>query len=388
MARYTYLSADLRTNQILAELPLTSVDFTTRLCAVGDLHGQILLTDPAANKVANYLQGATQTGRTALYVDRDGVLVWGGIIWTRRYTASTGVLDIQAQDFMSYFSHRYLTAALAQVSGTSYDQFAIIQALINWAQGITGGNIGITVGATSSGILRQITYNAYERKCIGDAVWELASLDQGFDYAVDVAYDSFGVPSKTLTLNYPRRGARAGVTGWLFEHEAAGWNASANPMISGNISDYNWPEDSTLQGITVYELGAGTGSLQLESSYSTGGLVDGGYPLLESRFDAADIKTQGQLDARATSDGKAVANPIALAALMVRPDLDPVLGSYTIGDDARVRILDHRFNSGVDALNNPVGPGLDAFYRIIEIAVKAGFDQAEEVTLTIGQPPQ
>ena len=397
MARYTYLAADLRTNQILAELPLNAVDFKTRLNDIGDLRGSILLTDPAANKVANYLQNATQPGRTALYVDRDGVLVWGGIIWTRRYTASTGVLELKAQDFLSYFSHRYLTASLPQVSGVAYDQLAIIQALINWAQGITGGNIGINVGVETSGVLRQITYNAYERKRIGDALWELSSLDLGFDYAVDVSYVA-GVPTKALHLSYPRRGAPAGSTGWLFEHEAAGWYVpvdpttglpagAAAPMVTGNIADYVWPEDATLQGITVYEQGAGSGMTQLLSSYSTSGMIDLGWPLLEAAFDAPDIKIQSHLDARARSDGKAVANPIVLAELNVRAELDPVLGSYTIGDDARFRILDHRFNSGVDAVNNPVGPGIDTFYRIIEIAVRAGFDQPEDVKITIGPLP-
>jgi len=392
VARYTYLAADLRTNAILAEIPAYEVDFTTRLDDIGSLRGKVLLTDPAANKVANYLQGATLPGRTALYVDRDGVLVWGGIIWTRRYKASARTLELQAMDFLSYLDHRYLTASLAQVSGAAaYDQVVIVQALVNWLQGIGGGNIGITVPVIPmSGVTRTITYNPYEYKLIGDAVREIAALDQGLDIAIDVSYVG-GVPTKTLTLSYPRRGAVQTSSGWVFEHEVSGWFVNpagiAAPDITGNISDYDWPEDATVQGVTVYDIGAGSGSATLQSQYSTPGLIDAGYPLLERVFSYRDAKTQAELNAHATADGKALANPVALPVLEVRPDLDPVLGTYTVGDDARVRILDFRFNSGVDARNNPVGPGIDTFYRILEVNVRAGYDQPEKVLLTMGPTP-
>jgi hypothetical protein len=392
VARYTYLAADLRTNAILAELPLNQVDFTTRLDDIGHLRGKINLFDPGANKVSNYLQNATQPGRTALYVDRDGVLLWGGIVWTDRYTASTGELELQAMDFFSYFDHRYLTANVAQVSGSAaYDQFAIVQALVNWLQGVGGGNIGIQVGSNASGVLRTITYNPYEYKLIGDAVRELAALDQGFDVAVDVAYNPSGVPTKTLTLSYPRRGAVQTSSGWMFEHEVSGWYSTpagiAAPDITGNVYDYIWPRDASEQGLTVYAVGAGSGASTLQSQYSTPGLIDAGYPLLERVFSYKDAKTQAELNAHATADGKALSNPVALPQLHVRPDLDPTLGTYTVGDDARVRILDFRFNSGVDARNNPIGPGIDTFYRIHEINVKAGYDQPEEVILTMGPTP-
>lgn len=389
MARYTILAADLRTNAILAELPLTQASFVTRLNDVGDLRGSILLTDPTANVVANYLQSATQPSRTAVYVDRDGALVWGGILWTGRYTASTGMLDLQGQDFLSYFAHRLL---LVDKTYTNQDQIAIFTDLFNYAKGLIGGDIGLVLGGSaSSAVLRTLAYNAYDLKVLGDAFRELSAMDQGFDYAVDLSYVA-GVPTKTLNLSYPRRGAVAGVSGWLFEFEAAGWyhtaaGASA-PLISGNVYDYTWPVDGTLQAVAVYDTGAGSGRTMLQASFSTPALIDAGYPLLESTFGYKDVTDPQRLAALAKADGKALANPIALPQLFVRADLDPVLGSYTIGDDCRVRILDHRFNSGVDAVNNPVGPGLDAFYRIIEIDVKAGFDQPEEVILTLGPSPQ
>ena len=45
-------------------------------------------------------------GNTALYVVRNGVCVWGGIIWTRSYDVVGRVLQVTASEFTSYFYHR------------------------------------------------------------------------------------------------------------------------------------------------------------------------------------------------------------------------------------------------------------------------------------------
>ena len=60
---YRYLLADLRTNQILAEIPLTGVQFTSVLNQIGILSGRILLTDP---RLAGYdLLGSTEIAAIA-----------------------------------------------------------------------------------------------------------------------------------------------------------------------------------------------------------------------------------------------------------------------------------------------------------------------------------
>lgn len=387
MGNYTYLACDLVTNQVIAELPLTQVEAVRSLDDVGTFRGKLKLTDPNAWKVGP-LTGS-QPGRTALYVDLNGTLVWGGIIWTRGYTASTGLLDLQGLTFESYFDHRVLTVTAG--AGTLWtspaDQLAIVQALVNWLQSVGGGNIGIVVPTPASGILVSASWNSYEYKVIGDAIRELSQADQGFDWAVDVAYVA-GVPTKTLTLSFPRRGAAFTSSGLVFEFEAAGAAPDGTGLrATGNVYDYDWPEDATVEGITIYETGAGSGTTMLTSSYTTPALIDGGYPLLEQVYSHKDVAVQSRLNALAIAEGKSAANPVALPCLYTRPDYDPVLGSYTIGDDCRVRILDYRFNSGLDGMNNPIAPGLDQFWRILQTDLKAGWDQVDSVALTLGPPP-
>ena len=98
---YRYLFADLLTNNIIAELPLTNVSFTQQLNQAGTLSGQLLLSGLNANTF-NVLNG-TIPAKTGIYVDRNGTLVWGGVIWGRPYDSDSQTLSIEAREFESNF---------------------------------------------------------------------------------------------------------------------------------------------------------------------------------------------------------------------------------------------------------------------------------------------
>ena len=350
MGLYTFLFADLRTNAILAELPLVGVSGTRDLKGNGSLVGSLVLGDP---KVAALdFAAATQPGRTALYVDRGGLLVWGGVVWTRakaRVAPGQPVrLALGCTEFWSYYRHRLITAT---ATFTGVDQMTIAQSIMNTAVAVTGGDIGVTVTApTASGITRNLTYNYYDLKVVADAVDQLSQLDQGFDFGVDLAYVA-GVPTKTLNWYYPRRGAIAGTTGIIFDKP-------------GNIDDYYFPEDATLMATSVTAVGAGQGDAMLRSTVPVPAQIDIGYPLLEVRQAYKDATAQATLDAHARADVMALQNPVTLPELWVRPDKDPLFGSYGPGDDVRVRITDERFPA---ATSTTVDRSLDAYYRTLAV---------------------
>jgi hypothetical protein len=178
------------------------------------------------------------------------------------------------------------------------------------------------------------------------------------------------VPTKTLTLSYPRRGRIAPATGLVWEYPA------------GNVSDYIWPEDGTLMATTVYEVGAGQGASMLLTSASTPSLIDAGYPVLEAVQQHKDVSAPATLAGYARADAAAFASPVALPVFTVRGDRDPILGSYTVGDDARFRLTDSW---------NPApatgGAGFDGYLRITQIDVAPQDTQGEIVTLTTGAVP-
>jgi hypothetical protein len=103
LIQYRYFTTDLLTNQVLAEIPFKSVSYERALKAAGGFSGSV----PVISETDTYdLYDSTMPGNTGLYVVRDGVCVWGGIIWSRSYNVITRTLSVTANEFPSYFQHR------------------------------------------------------------------------------------------------------------------------------------------------------------------------------------------------------------------------------------------------------------------------------------------
>lgn len=105
VAEYRYFAYDLLTNELLAELPLTGVSYGRSLRESGSFSGSITANENTFNL---NLYANTLPGKTALYVTRNGVCVWGGIIWTRSYNIVNKTLEISASEFTSYLYKRVL----------------------------------------------------------------------------------------------------------------------------------------------------------------------------------------------------------------------------------------------------------------------------------------
>lgn len=100
---YRYFTTDLLTNRLLAEIPFTSVSYSRSLVEAGRFSGDIPIIADTYNLD---LYNTTLPGKTALYIVRNNVCVWGGIIWSRNYSLIDKVLSVGASEFTSYLSHR------------------------------------------------------------------------------------------------------------------------------------------------------------------------------------------------------------------------------------------------------------------------------------------
>lgn len=373
MGLYTYYAANPLTDSIIDELPLRNVTFDTKLNGIGSFSAELPLSD--SNLVPTSELNSTAPNQTAIWVDRGGVLVWGGLVWTRGYDSEKETVKLGGNDFMSYFEHRFINDTLTY---TNVDQLSIVKQLLQYAQGQNvsfpkpGGNVNVQYANPypTSGILRSATYNSYELKQIAAAIQELSQQDTGFDFGFDVQYVA-GIPTVTFNPSYPRRGRTATQTGWVFE-------------LPGSISKYTYDEDGTQTEVTSFSVGAGTGSSMLRSSSSTTSLIDNGFPLFEGTHSYKDVADQPTLDAHARADAAAFAGPVALADITV---LGSAFSGPITGDDVRIRITDRRFNKGFNSDKTPIGPGLDTFLRIIGIQVTPGDDAMELVKLTLGPAP-
>lgn len=102
---YRYFTTDLLSNELIAEISFSDVTYGRALKGAGEFSGKI----PVIPKTASMdLYESTMPGKTGLYVMRDGVCVWGGIIWSRQYNLVSRDLQVSASEFTSYFHHRHV----------------------------------------------------------------------------------------------------------------------------------------------------------------------------------------------------------------------------------------------------------------------------------------
>jgi len=317
VAPYRILSADWLTNTIREELPIQDLRWSKVLDAQGAMSGWINLDHRKATR-ANLDPGAT-----LIYIERGGVLVWGGILWTARPDTEGRKLQLGAEGFWSYFRRRRIRTTK---TFTGIDQLAIARDLIQYANAQPGALPGITVGAETSGVPRDRIYYAYERKWLGEAIEELAAVIGGFDFDIDVTWDAAGTtPVRTFRLFYPRKGTR--IDGLVFNHNVAG------------VARYSADVDATKIANLVDALGQGDGDAMLVATAADPAQW-ARYPLLEDVISHKDVNVADTLQGHAAASVERRKLPVETASLAKRADIWPDLGSFDVGDEGRLVVED------------------------------------------------
>jgi hypothetical protein len=374
MATTRVISVDLVTKTPVTELEVSGLKYGQRLNGVAGLSGSVALLPPdtVANRARNsVINDAVDECRRLLVVERDGVVVADGIVWAAPYDDATQTRAITAASQWSIWRKRVVDA---RATFAGVDQLTIARAIIDAAQAVPGGDLGLVHNATLSGVTRDRTYESFEKKSVAEVIEQLAGVENGFDFAVDCHWDpAASVPTliSTFTLSYPRRGRAFAQTGHVFE-------------LGKNITSMTWPTDGTKTANKVWMIGSGQGADTLIKPAvdvsQIQPLAEGGpgYPLLETVIQAKSVKVPATLEAQALAN-LARSQPVVLPTIKVRADRDPILGSYIAGDAARIRVppnLSPRFPDG-----------LDTFRRIIGWDVTVSDDGDEEVELILGEEP-
>lgn len=113
-------------------------------------------------------------------------------------------VDVATADYRSVLARRILWSGSAR-SWTNTDQADIVAGLLAAAQVTFGGNLGITVAGTATGVRRDRNYEPGDS--IGERIQQLSEVIDGFDWDVPPAPSG----ALVLTLWYPQRGADRGV---------------------------------------------------------------------------------------------------------------------------------------------------------------------------------
>lgn len=363
---WSYLIADLRTNAILDEVPLSAVQYTEKLNDSGTFTGSW----PLSVSEQRDAYTLTTPARNAVYALRDGTPMWGGPIWTRAYDSTTQTVSIGAGDFGSYFDHRKILPLLTG-SGASFiaplsvtysgvDQNQIARNLIALAASHTGGDIGITLDTTASGTPRDRTYWGYELNGVMDVLKALAALEDGPDFMFTVA-QGLGTarPRRLLQLGNPRLGAVTTSNVWEY---------------GGNLIAFGPASDGTGMATRTFGVGDGIEQAALIAYAENSQRYLDGWPLLEAETGYTTVTDPSTLAGHASADLTAARLPIALHTMTVHRDLAPRLGEYVVGDNGQMVI--------------PIGSdpyyraGIDTQVRIVSRTVSPDASDGEKVVLT------
>lgn len=346
---YSYTIHDLLTNRMLCEIPLNNVRYSKKLCDSGQMSGTYTVDLAGnANRPVKDPYDVTTPCRRCIYVWRDEVPQWGGIIWTRKYDSDTKQIQIAAGDWWSYFDHRKVLPLLTfPVNPTYYvanlvttysatDQNTIARNLLALAQSHTGGNLGIVNSDTAlSVITRDRTYHGYDNADVGTALRELASVINGPDMMFDVsrAPDASGNPVRQFRQGTPHLGQQG--SAWVWE-------------FGGNLVSYTWPSDGTRFASRAFAAGSGMVQGTPIAVTEDSSIYSSGYPLIEVETMYTTTTDAATLQAHSDADQAAARLPVALPVLNVRGNMDPIVGAWDMGDDARVLIQDDFFVNGID----------------------------------------
>ncbi|WP_327374707.1 hypothetical protein OG393_12395 [Streptomyces sp. NBC_01216] len=341
---YRALFCDLRTDRVLDVLPLTEAKFDDFIGKPGSLTATVPLPE---GRLAVRARDALRPGRTAVWLERDGDIWWGGVLWTCTPASDEqGRLKVQFQagTFDSYLDHRILSGDLA---GTAADQFDIARTLVTHAQEQPGGDIGISLGHELSGVTRDYAYDYSALGRVRELLDKLAQPADGFEWRVHCYRDTQGRRVKRLQLGHPR--IQTGHFDIVLDHP-------------GQVLTYSLPADSTVQANVWVARGESANTDQAQESRpltvreETPDDLTGGWPRLEQTSDHSGVRDGDTLRSLARAELSRQNRPETIPELTVL--LDGRITPALLGARVRLRIHD---------LWHP--EGLDRPYRIVGLAV-------------------
>ena len=389
-------------NYPIAELPCTNVTFTLAINQAGSFSATLNIED-LSMRYANWV-AATNPGKSFIWIDIDGVLVYGGRILQRQYQASSQQVRITGTDFYGYWAQRlqakdytaYIdtygflwTSNGAPAPIIAYqlmtDALAVNYSLPNIT--VTGNpaewiaDIGLDYWITFSSPLSQ-------QQSVDALVQQLVQMGYGIgcDVAAGVSYIAgTSIPQATTNVGWPRLGS------------------TYNPSISsgGNslildlswAIDLAWDEDASAQSTGIVEQTGASGSVASEVDYGPA-LSTYNYPLVEQAISHAEL-TPTALPAAVLA-----AMQSADQAIYTYPQLAPVvtvpvfgwgtgfsLTNLTIGDDLYVYNPIRRTNlTGPSSMPFPP-PGFSYYLRAVQADVTLVEEGVSSMDLTLNLPP-
>jgi hypothetical protein len=325
---YRYIFGSLRTERIIAEIPLFGTYMDLELNVGGRFDGSFQLDQ--TGKRNQDLVDATIPGKCFVIVERNGVPIWGGFVWSRTYQSQAKSLQLYCQHFMQYPTYQLIRSDFFRFGS---DQQQVFLDLWAHMQAVPGRNININQPAVAPTMALQklVDVRASDFKYYGEIMSTLADANDGFDWLIDInAYNDGYI--KTLRTGYPSLGS-LDPSRMIFEYP-------------GSILNYYATEAMTDAGTNVFTVGSGEGDAMPFHEEVAQDLLDTGFARWDVLAPRKEIESQTDLDVIGVQEGLVRRPPKLVFKPELKADVVPEFGSFGLGDAATLRIRDARFPSG------------------------------------------
>jgi hypothetical protein len=336
-ARYQYRFRRLRDGQFLGFLELANVSFDKRIGQPGSFSATVPIPSGEVGDLVAEVFPRDSTvlsaGAGVVVVDilRDGD-IWGEYWITEANPSQSGratpSLQIQGTTLDGYLnSVEFQTEMFFEQA----DQIDILRGLVASMQGQQYANIGLVIPSGMSGVLRDRTY-ADDGGTYGQRVQQLAEVDNGFEYCVDV-FASGGTIVRQMKWGYPRLGEPTA-------QHILGYGPNGGEIVA-------WGEQvSASRGATRYRARGGTPTSGTDASTTAQPLIssvheatdhlDAGWPRIDRTLSYSDVTVQDTLEDYAAYWVSIAPGAVRVETYTVALGSSPSLHPNKLGDWCRI----------------------------------------------------
>jgi hypothetical protein len=329
MSGIRYVFGRLSDRTVLAELTLEGVSMSSMLNDWGTFRATVRLDATGADNLD--VINATVPGACFMVAERDDVVLWDGIVWSRTYDSLGKDLQLTCRQYEAYADKVFMGDY-----AISADPRNIMRDLWTTLQAQTYCNLGINIpSAFLAASTVDLSTLATDKKTYLTNMQALADGVEGFDWKIVTTKDGYNY-RRELHIGSPALGT-SDPSGMSFEYP-------------GNIFNY-WKTDGiTNAGTHMFVLGDGDGSDIIVGTYVAQDLLDSGFNRFDVSYPRKDMDNPDLVQSFADQIGPQRRPPFTSLKVQVKGDLEPIFGSYGLGDSCTVAIMDARHPLGFQSV--------------------------------------
>lgn len=331
VADYKYYFGSLRTPGVIAEIACYGIHMDMELNVGGTFNGTFQLDQ--TGKRNSDLLGATIPGYSFIMCERNGIVVWGGFVWSRTYQSQSKSVQLYGQTFEMYPNSQLIDTDLE-----AFDDIRnIFGFLWNTMQSTTERNLGINVTLVPPISELEIGLQAFavDFKYYGEMMAQVANTSIGLDWYIRCSRTPNNDYRKDLIIGYPTVGTDLTSTSLIFEYP-------------GSITNYYMTESMADAGTNIYVTGSGDGSNMIIGTATDPTLITQGFPRWDRVVSQKDIGSQFIANAWAEQQFAVRRPPKTTVKATMKGDLTPEFGAWGMGDTVKVVIKDARNPNGFE----------------------------------------